>query len=333
MVKKRQHLSHTLHSEFSEYSSLLRALRTTNTLDVASQLTQSQRTSIYDDADDIELSDEGAGGLPVDEQPPETQTPDPSCPPDSPSSSLAPSRKRRRQQTASESPDNTPTAKKQRKHDTWTRWPLLAGDVVIPEWSFEDEVKLIAKHALRRSKASLPSSHPGGAPAEPANDQPNQAQRDTPRGSDLDEDDDLESVSWPQPLAEVVEHFLSRILAVLAAHVPLTERSMQNRINPLNWEVVLDVLGSYCGPDACGRRGIVDHKTLATVKQRLEAIYGPSKSAAPTRIAKRDDAARKLRDRLKPFELSYLELAEDPSPSIPLPGTLFFPNPVATVDI
>ena len=38
--------------------------------------------------------------------------------------------------------------------------------------------------------------------------------------------------------------YLSQILALLAAHVPYAEKSMQNRIRPINWETVLEIVAA-----------------------------------------------------------------------------------------
>ena len=38
--------------------------------------------------------------------------------------------------------------RKGKQRDTWTRWPLLAGDVHVPEWGLLDEVKHVAEHVL-----------------------------------------------------------------------------------------------------------------------------------------------------------------------------------------
>ena len=37
----------------------------------------------------------------------------------------------------------------------------------------------------------------------------------------------------------------ARILALMAAHVPNAEKSMQNRLRPINWESVIDVVSAH----------------------------------------------------------------------------------------
>ncbi|KZT04961.1 uncharacterized protein LAESUDRAFT_618912, partial [Laetiporus sulphureus 93-53] len=33
--------------------------------------------------------------------------------------------------------------------DTWTRWPVPASDLYVPEFSLEDEVRILAEHFLQ----------------------------------------------------------------------------------------------------------------------------------------------------------------------------------------
>ncbi|EKM57226.1 uncharacterized protein PHACADRAFT_59839, partial [Phanerochaete carnosa HHB-10118-sp] len=107
---KRLRVPAALHSELTEYSSLLRALRTSNTLDLASQLT---------------VPASGPTSLHEDDAASETSLGD---------------------ESESERPL---TETKKAPKDTWTRWPLLAGDVYVTEWSLEDEVRSIATQALQ----------------------------------------------------------------------------------------------------------------------------------------------------------------------------------------
>ncbi|KAF4608004.1 hypothetical protein EYR40_000345 [Pleurotus pulmonarius] len=224
---KRKQIPTELHSELSEYSSLLRALRTSHTLDLSSQLTQRQSSSpsgstsqedleeliVLDDAERSEddLREE------ADAHTFEAMAADTSY------------------RDARSSGSQTMGKK---KSDTWTRWPLLAGDVLVPEWGFEDEIKLFALHVLR--------SH-----------------YDQDAASDEDDwDEEFESSAWASSLAQVSSLHLSRILALLATHTPIGIKSMQNRINPVGWEMVINALGAY-GNTALSRASISEHARAA----------------------------------------------------------------------
>jgi hypothetical protein len=108
------------------------------------------------------------------------------------------------------------------KKTNWTRWPLLEGDVHTPEFGFEDEIATIASEALKL-----------------------QHQADTESDNGPPEDDDEEAYlpqSFLDSLTLASSTHLSQILSMLAAHIPLAETSMQNRIKPMGWEDVLDIV-------------------------------------------------------------------------------------------
>lgn len=250
---KRPKVPAALHSELSEYSSLLRALRTSNTLDLASQLTSSvpptAPASTYEDdvATDVSLDDEGESERPLTETATDSQD-------------------RAERSQHSDDPithDLRRKAKRKAKttkapKDRWTRWPLLAGDVYVPEWSLEDEVRSIAAQALEAqlqdgsSLSTIPAISPAQAEDEPLGSNepetstPAQPPVDTqlPPDSVSDEDEDPESMLAPEilnGLTSSTARFLSQLLALLAAYVPPGEKSMQNRVRPVNWESVLDI--------------------------------------------------------------------------------------------
>lgn len=99
--------------------------------------------------------------------------------------------------------------------DIWTRWPLLIQDVPIPEWSLQDEVERLANKFLE----------PPGDPDEETEEEP------------------IDSTTVKHLTLETTEH-LSRLFAIIAAHVPVVTESMQNRLRPLNWENVLAIVGA-----------------------------------------------------------------------------------------
>jgi hypothetical protein len=124
------------------------------------------------------------------------------------------------------------STRKAKDKDNWTRWPLLEGYVHAPEFGFQDEIEMIASEALKL-----------------------QCQED-PEGDDHLPEDYIET-RLPQSLLDSLtlasSTYLSQILAALAAHVPLAEKSMQNRIKPIGWEGVLDIVAVS---------GLVDPKSV-----------------------------------------------------------------------
>ena len=108
------------------------------------------------------------------------------------------------------------TPRKQK--DSWTRWPLLIQDVPIPEWTLQDEVERLVHRFL-----NLPNS-------------PGEEMRE-------ETEELIDSVTLKNLTLETTE-YLSHLLAAIAAHVPMVEGSMQNRLKPLNWENVLAIVGA-----------------------------------------------------------------------------------------
>ncbi|KAH9947819.1 hypothetical protein B0H21DRAFT_851361 [Amylocystis lapponica] len=258
---KREKVPTALHSELSEYAALLRALRTSNTLDLATQLTRSQPASERDsvDVEDNLSADEGESEGPL--SPIVEGILEGGGPP------LMRKRKRRA---------STPVPSK-KVRDIWTRWPLLEGDVHVPEWGLEDEVHHIAVQFLvLRVLWTLHCV-----------------------ADDVDEDDRLSPSSLRNLVAASATH-TSQILALLAAHVPYAENSMQNRVRPINWETVLDVVGA---------NGIVQANVLDNVCHRMEAIYGPSSSHVVDRTRTTSAIENKLDEVCAPHEFSFLSVS------------------------
>lgn len=105
-----------------------------------------------------------------------------------------------------------------RPKDPWTRWPLLVKDVPTPEWTFQDEVERLANKFLQP---------------------PNNLKQET----EEDAEEPIESTAVKHLTLETTE-YLSHLLAAIAAHVPMVEGSMQNRLRPLNWENILAIVGA-----------------------------------------------------------------------------------------
>ncbi|KAF7343423.1 hypothetical protein MVEN_01774900 [Mycena venus] len=247
MAGKRRKVPHALHSELSEYSSLLRALSTNDTLDVAKRLTESKprkRKKRTEEESDGAAENEGTA---------------------------APSKKRRKRTEdapvdaestqneaagSSQLPEEEPNGdkpKRVRKRDGWTRWPLLVTDLRVPEFGLDEEIEALVRHCLRNN-----NPHP------------------TDEDGDSDPEDD--APAWLPHLTQSSSAFLSSLFALLAHHTPARPQVMQDRLNAIDWRMVLDILAT------CGS---VDADVINTVKTRMEAIYGPYDGPAPTRLEAR----------------------------------------------
>ncbi|KAJ7056997.1 hypothetical protein C8F01DRAFT_339887 [Mycena amicta] len=123
----------------------------------------------------------------------------------------ATSPKKRRTATA------TATEKPKRKRDTWTRWPLLVNDITLPQFGLDDEIAVLARNCLR----------------------------DTIDPDEIDDDNNN-----LDPISTSATAFLSSTLALLAHHTPARTQSMQDRLNPIGWRDVLDIVAASGDVDA-----------------------------------------------------------------------------------
>jgi len=140
--------------------------------------------------------------------------------------------------------------------NTWTRWPLLAEDLHIPEWGFEDEVNSLAKQALQ-SDFSAPNELSADTFSESCGVDP-----------DVLSEDQIEALLPPsslRTLADVSSSHLEHILSALASYSPPVDKSTQHRRHPISWESVLNIVSAT---------GLVDGNVIRNAKSRLEAIYG-----------------------------------------------------------
>ena len=245
---KRKRVPGKLHFELTEYSSLLRALRTRSALDVTTQLTRPPPNHWQDD--DTQL-----GSDLDDDNNEEDASPSGSNKPNTPSTLIAgpsdlnhPSNRAFSQGPPANTPQETkraprakPPPKKQR--DTWTRWPLLAGDVIAPEWNLEDEVTLLAAQALKRHPPIPLPVFPDDC--DPPSVELQVSENKDDEALDLDGDeDDLEPPSYIPYLVSSATECLAYILDIMATHTPARAPSLQNRIEPINWQSVLNALAA-----------------------------------------------------------------------------------------
>lgn len=214
-MNKRKRVPAALHAEIHEYSALIRALRTRDTLDLTSQLIRANAASSQAATDDGLLDDDDLA-LDVDEQRPDASSN--AALPSGSSMEAAPLKRKRKRKAA---------PKKVRDH--WTRWPLMPSDVHVPEWSLEDEVRVLAVHHV---KSTLNAAAP--------------AREEATLLEDMDDDfaNTLLPPSSVDALSDEATSYLSRILALVATLRPPAAESMQNRFAPFNWEAVMAAVSS-----------------------------------------------------------------------------------------
>ncbi|TRM67016.1 hypothetical protein BD626DRAFT_168017 [Schizophyllum amplum] len=303
MSTRRQVVPAALHSELTEYSSLLRALQTSNTLDVTSHLLpaswkgKERARDIEDDEDDVEADYDHPRTRSLSRMSTDQASSSAFVVPSSPSS--------RERSTSSRLKRTTP-------RESWTRWPLLEGDVYVPEWSWDEEIAAMASQLLNRaehhdiptlppspitpddpivsptgrtigsSQAAIIMSSPTNlsddtSSPDPTQEPPETSQPDPEYEDDRDSNEDSEDETPFPPaylsaLSQESATFMSQILALLAAHTPLRPGSLQNRIGTLSWRNVVDIL-AVSGIDG------VDGSMLRNMNSKLENIYGPYERA------------------------------------------------------
>ncbi|KAI0317978.1 hypothetical protein OF83DRAFT_75309 [Amylostereum chailletii] len=270
---KRKVVPAALHSELSEYASLIRVLRTNSTLDVASQLTR-QHTPLSSTPNRSH------------------QHPSPTSPSVAPTEATSISKgKGRASTTNNESP---------KTRDTWTRWPLLAEEVHVPEWDFQEEIRLLAHQSLDlhtgRSSTLARSSN---------STRLNSPTLSIPGEESDDDTDNFLPEDSVRALADVASSHLERVLASFVAYVPQAEKSSQNRYKPIGWEMVLKVASAA---------GLADDQVVKSLQDRLERIYPRSSHPYVDRIAYSASHCVKTADALDAYDLDILTIpgAEGP---------------------
>ncbi|CCM03057.1 uncharacterized protein FIBRA_05177 [Fibroporia radiculosa] len=300
---KRPAIPAALHHEVSEYAALIRALRTSHTLDLSEQLVRASVPTVDDLLSDDELDNDGDDG--ADDNRYRTPAVETSNVPDNEGyegDASAASRIRTRSVSVSALPETRKRTRtgKSRARDTWTRWPLLAGDVHVPEWGLEDEVELMASRALKRVPQAL-------APAVVAGEDDS---KPFPGGIEggVDEDVELEPASL-HALTDDSATYLARILALLAAHTGSYTKRMQDRLRPFDWEAVLAIVGAS---------SLVDPNVVRNVHRRLEVLYKPSQSHVVERVQTTSSLQLRLASMCERHDASLFTLAGyDPLAGMP----------------
>ncbi|KAG6884815.1 hypothetical protein C0993_008034 [Termitomyces sp. T159_Od127] len=299
---KHKRVPAALHSELTEYSSLIRALRASDSLDVTSHLARAKfdhgskpdnsdsDTSDGDSQEEMQrettdYEDEYGTDTMTNAYPSTSPVLPPRSVSQSRSGSIEGSQDRKRKRLSSPP---------QRRRDAWTRWPLLLDDIHMPEWSFEDEIGYLAEHILKHPSRIILPSH--------------EAEKDDRVHGDVEfEDvDDVDPLYLPY-LTEAASNYLSTILALLVAHTPNRPDSQQNRVEPIGWRAVLDVLS------ASGDPNVADPKMLSSVKMRMESLYTHDANEEPEPESLGSlGVKQKLREELTSSLDGLLELPEIP---------------------
>ncbi|KAF8171299.1 hypothetical protein BJ912DRAFT_1047579 [Pholiota molesta] len=309
-----------LHHELVEYASLLRALRVRDTQDVTKHLTKANPFKLQPQDIDAELNSEDD----LDEEEPEDDLASSAHHGPSPSVSLS--------RASSSGPSSAKSAKakgkqkavdpgvgKQRRRDHWTRWPVRVDDVLKPEWSLEDEVAVVVAQVMKgRSAPAFPVPISDSADADdddvvfPA------------RNFEFDEEDPDYPFYVPYIAANVAD-YLAHILGALASLVPARAASMQNRIEPLGWRTVIDVVVACAPPE------FANPKVVENVIKRMEALYGPSilplegeKSTsfrAVERMRDKEAARKEMNSKLDDELAKYWQTPPPVLPDVPPPKT------------
>lgn len=234
---KRKRVAAAIHSELSEYTSLLRALRTTATLDLTSQLihsnaqsrqsTAAPREDAYEDEEEeiIQPGDpRGEDSLRDEPVTRETSAGDVGEPV---ASSSLPSLKGK---------NHAPSTAR----DTWTKWPLVPSEVYTPEWPLDEEIRILARDALQRLRASEVE-----ASRNPDVESEDEDEDDLLSDDAEDMFDDILTPVNVRALTRAATNRLYEMLAVSAAMLPKGEDSMQNRHGYINCELILTAMDAF----------------------------------------------------------------------------------------
>jgi hypothetical protein len=222
---KKKRVPAALHFELTEYASLLRALRTRDVMDLTAHLTKPSPFALDNDNLDDELLNDLSSR---------------SASAGNSGENFAIAGSSDLNHPINKAIEEEPAATKnlsppKQKRDQWTRWPLLLDDLPIPEWNLEDEVAVIASQ-VRKSRP-MPTFPVFEGPLE--QDDPSH----TDYVMDMEfEEDDPDYPFYVPYLTTVTSSLLSTVFSLLAKHTPARTASLQNRIEPLNWRSVIDVL-------------------------------------------------------------------------------------------
>lgn len=278
-MSKRKRVDVSTHSELTQYASLLRSLRTADTADLSSHLLPSNLSKRFtgsDDSDGDETNKDGSVAHLSEDAPPSTL-------PTTPLGS----------QFDLTSPLTSPSSIARTR---WTRWPLLAGEVATPEFSFEQEVGRVATQAVQLTfpGATLEKKEDEvriatqKTKASPSSD-PVTLDRRGPSASHIDsfypatpiplELDENMSSHLGRALCDGTSKHLFDILGSAAALQPDVRMSMQERLKPVDWQDLLNVVEEF---------GLADAHVVSRVRARMLALFSDVPGTLLTRLCKND---------------------------------------------
>ncbi|TEB26821.1 hypothetical protein FA13DRAFT_1737030 [Coprinellus micaceus] len=78
-----------------------------------------------------------------------------------------------------------------------------------------------------------------------------------------------------QPIPEMIKDMLVFVVNLMAVHIPPTTDSLHDRIRPLGWEHIINVLSATLH---CKDRGPLTSDTIKDARARLEEMYGTPKA-------------------------------------------------------
>jgi hypothetical protein len=288
MAKRR--VPAALHHELTEYASLLRALRVRDAMDITKHITKPSPFAlgvVNDDNEELNSDDDLDGDEEASHRKPTSHASGSKSGTSLEGTGATPpknmSAKAKGKRKAEDFP--TPGKRKQRRRNHWTRWPVPLQDVLLPEWTLEDEVAVIASQVMKLRPPPVFPVSPAGS-----DDMVDEEGADEfVRAMDMEVDEDDPDIPFYVPyMTSIVAEYLSTILGLLASLTPARPASMQNRIEPLGWRTVIDAVVTCGIPEFTNAKYVAlvlsdsivvsDRccRVVRNVIKRMEQIYGPS---------------------------------------------------------
>lgn len=142
--------------------------------------------------------------------------------------------------------------------DQWTRWPLP--DAPQSDWDLEDEVEVMIECQFAKKRC------------------------DTERNLDLDGEELEDYVeTLTRLITPILMQFVERILVLVEGHTFPRPPSLQDRINPLDWRDLANILAS---PTASG---LIDGRLVERYVERMERMLGCVERESVRRAIERRD--------------------------------------------
>ena len=121
-----------------------------------------------------------------------------------------------------------------------SRWPHLVHETFVPEYTLRDEVEALALSVLR-SQTSASRGMGSERSRLPENNSSEEIVED-------DYNDSSNTTALPpaftSALTQEISLLLTHVFALLAHHRPVAASSLQNRLAPIGWESLLDIVAN-----------------------------------------------------------------------------------------